>query len=184
MRILEGLAEAIREKGLANAQLADIVRHARASRRTFYKHFDDKDSCFVELTRTIGELGLATVSAAIDREADWETQVEQSIDAYIELLLSDPPLTLTLASPSLGESVIRAQRDAIECYAVLARDVIAGQRFREAGLEPLSLQRIYMLISGLHMTAVRAVERGDEIRDLAPDLKATFKATLRGSVAE
>jgi len=42
LRLLEGLAAAIREKGLARTQVGDIVRHARASRRTFYNHFPDK----------------------------------------------------------------------------------------------------------------------------------------------
>ena len=34
-RLMEGLAASIREKGLAQTQVSDIVRHAHASRRTF-----------------------------------------------------------------------------------------------------------------------------------------------------
>ena len=43
-RLLDGLAASIRQKGLSRTQVSDIVGHARASRRTFYKHFPDKDS--------------------------------------------------------------------------------------------------------------------------------------------
>ena len=38
-RLLEGMAAAIRETGYRDATVADVVRHARTSRRTFYEHF-------------------------------------------------------------------------------------------------------------------------------------------------
>ncbi|MFI5067448.1 MAG: TetR family transcriptional regulator, partial [Streptosporangiales bacterium] len=38
-RLLAGLAEAIRERGFRESTVADVVRHARTSRRTFYEHF-------------------------------------------------------------------------------------------------------------------------------------------------
>ena len=40
-RLLDGLAAAIREKGLAQTQLGDIAHHAKTSRRTLYKHFHE-----------------------------------------------------------------------------------------------------------------------------------------------
>ena len=36
-RLLEGMAAAIRETGYRDATVADVVRHARTSRRTFYE---------------------------------------------------------------------------------------------------------------------------------------------------
>src|SRR5436305_8223506 len=109
-RLLEGLAASIREKGLAQAQVTDIVRHARASRRTFYKHFPDKDSCFVELTNALSMLVLERVDQAIDRHAPLAVQIDQAIDTYVDILVNEPDLTATWASPSLGDRVIIAQR--------------------------------------------------------------------------
>jgi AcrR family transcriptional regulator len=181
-RLLEGLADSIREKGLAPTQLADIVRHARASRRTFYKHFPDKDSCFVELTSLVSAEVRERVLAAVDRDADWETQVEQAVDRYLGELAAEPALTLTFASPSLGERVVRAQRDGIEQFAVLVQGLVSGDAFRDAGVPAISLERSYMLVSGLHLTVVRAVERGEPLERLAPELKAVVKAVLAASV--
>jgi AcrR family transcriptional regulator len=41
-RLLEGMAAAIRESGFRDSTVADVVRHARTSRRTFYEHFASK----------------------------------------------------------------------------------------------------------------------------------------------
>src|ERR1700759_1299930 len=113
-RLLEGLAESIREKGLAQAQVSDIVRHARASRRTFYNHFADKEACFVELMNTLSEAFLAEVDRAIDRDAEVGTQIEQPIDPSRGLVTSDPGLTQTFASAVTGERIVIAQRQAFE----------------------------------------------------------------------
>ena len=177
LRLLEGLAASIREKGLPATQLTDIVRHARASRRTFYKHFPDKDAAFVELARTLADVGLEAVRAAMDPAADWETQTDQAIDAYLALLAAEPAMTLTFSSPSLGPSIVRAQRDGIERYAELVVDVTRGDAFRRAGIE-LTFAQGYVLVSGLNQVVVRAVERGEDLLALAPDLKAIFKAAM------
>ncbi|TML95508.1 MAG: TetR/AcrR family transcriptional regulator [Actinobacteria bacterium] len=130
-RLLEGLAASIREKGLAQTQVTDIVRHARASRRTFYKHFPDKDSCFVELTDAMSMLLLQRIDEAIDREAPLEAQIDQAIDTYADILLGEPNLAATWASPSVGDRVIIAQREGVERYAQLLVSVVAADAERD-----------------------------------------------------
>src|SRR5437763_16404106 len=41
-RLLDGLAESIADNGYRNTTVAEIVRRARTSRRTFYEHFSDQ----------------------------------------------------------------------------------------------------------------------------------------------
>ena len=48
-RLLDGLAAAIDERGYRASTVADIVRHARTSKRTFYDQFASKEQCFLEL---------------------------------------------------------------------------------------------------------------------------------------
>ena len=43
-RLLEGMAAAVRERGFRDATVADVVRHAHTSRRTFYEYFPDKQA--------------------------------------------------------------------------------------------------------------------------------------------
>src|SRR6185312_5071934 len=51
LQLIEGLCAAVEARGLAATRIADIVRHARVSKRTFYEHFADKEACFVEAYR-------------------------------------------------------------------------------------------------------------------------------------
>ena len=182
-RLLEGLAASIREKGLAQAQVTDIVGHARASRRTFYKHFPDKDSCFVELTEALSRILLERVEQAIDRDAPLATQIDQAIDTYVDILLNEPGLTATFASPALGERIVMAQRDGVERYAQLLLSVVAADADRDPEVAPVSLPRAYMLVSGCHQAIIRAVARGEDLGELAGEIKAFMKAGLAAQPA-
>jgi AcrR family transcriptional regulator len=182
-RLMEGLAASIREKGLAGTQVSDIVRHAHASRRTFYNHFEDKEACFVELMTTTADAFLETVDAAIDREAPIATQVEQAIDTYLSLITGDPDLMSTFASPALGERTVLAQREGFERYAELIVSVVEGDSARDPRVEPISIERAYMLVSGLHQTLVRALVRGEDLGPVSYEFKAVIRAALSGSAA-
>jgi AcrR family transcriptional regulator len=179
-RLMEGLAASIREKGLAGTQVSDIVRHAHASRRTFYNHFEDKEACFVELMRTLADAFLEEVDRAIDREAPIATQIEQAVDTYLGLVTGDPDLTSTFASPALGERTVLAQREGFERYAELIVSVVEGDSARDPRVEPISIERAYMLVSGLHQTLVRALVRGEDLDRAAYEFKAVIKLVLAG----
>src|SRR5581483_4511364 len=120
-RLLEGLADSIRERGLRATQISDIVRHARTSRRTFYECFADKESCFVELIQESSLEIHATVRAAVDLEAPWDVQVDTGIDAFLTALASDPALTATISRelPTPGSRGAPLQHEGIERYAHL-----------------------------------------------------------------
>jgi AcrR family transcriptional regulator len=180
-RLMEGLAASIREKGLAGTQVSDIVRHAHASRRTFYNHFEDKEACFVELMRTLADAFLEEVDRAIDREAPIATQIEQAIDTYLGLITGDPALVSTFASPALGERTVLAQREGFERYAELIVAVVEGDSARDPRVRPISIERAYMLVSGLHQTLVRALVRGEDLGPVSYEFKAVIKAALSGS---
>lgn len=182
-RLMDGLAASIREKGLAGTQVSDIVRHAHASRRTFYNHFEDKEACFVELMTTLADAFLAEVDRAIDREAPIETQIEQAIDTYLGLVTGDPALMSTFASPALGERTVLAQREGFERYAELIVSVVEGDSARDPRVRPISIERAYMLVSGLHQTLVRALVRGEDLGPVSYEFKAVIKAALSGSSA-
>jgi AcrR family transcriptional regulator len=182
-RLLGGLAASIREKGLAHTQVTDIVRHARASRRTFYKHFPDKESCFVELTEQVGMLLLERVDRAVDRDAPLAVQIDQAIDTYVDMLLAEPDLTATWASPALSDRVIVAQREGVERYARLLLSVVEADAQRDPDVEPVSLPRAYMVISGVNQAIIRTVARGEDVGELAPEIKAFMKSVLSAQPA-
>ena len=77
-RLLEGMAAAVRERGFRDATVADVVRHARTSRRTFYEYFPDKQACYIVLLQEANAVMVRQVAAAVDRRAPWDVQIRQA----------------------------------------------------------------------------------------------------------
>jgi AcrR family transcriptional regulator len=78
-RLLEGMAAAIRECGFRDSTVADVVRHARTSRRTFYEHFPSKQACFIALLQESNAAMVRQIAAAVDPGARWNAQVRQGV---------------------------------------------------------------------------------------------------------
>ncbi len=107
-RLLDGMAAAIGERGFRESTIADVVRHARTSRRTFYEHFASKQDCFIALLQEANAEMVRQIAAAVDPRAPWDTQVRQAIEAWIACAQSQPTLTLSWIRevPALGDDVL------------------------------------------------------------------------------
>jgi AcrR family transcriptional regulator len=179
-RLLAALAESIRERGLRATQIADIVRAARTSRRTFYECFADKESCFVELVRQTTTELLAAIESSIDAAAPWPDQVNQAIDTYLDVLVRDPAVIATISRelPALGLRGAAVQRENIELFAALVVRLAQSSRARSAGLRTPSHETAIMLVGGLNELVIHAVERGQSLNVVAGVGKDVFKAAL------
>src|SRR6201999_2341360 len=70
LRLLDGLAASIGARGYRATTVADIVRHARTSKRTFYDQYASKEQCFLELLLADNDKLGESIRAAVDPEAD------------------------------------------------------------------------------------------------------------------
>lgn len=179
-RLLEGLAQSLREKGLQRTQIADIVRHAHTSRRTFYECFPDKESAFVELIRQSSTSIRGVVEAAVDPEAPWERQMEAAIDAYFAALSDDPALVATISRelPTLGERGAALQHEGVERFAELVVRLTRGPEMRRAGVRAVTLEEAAMLIGGVAELVARALHDGRAPSRAAATAKAVIKAAV------
>src|SRR4029079_14648032 len=89
-RLLEGMARAVAQKGYADTTIADIVREASVSRRTFYEHFATKADCLVALYDAASHNALKVLRAAIEQPHALEQRVEGALHAYLECMASNP----------------------------------------------------------------------------------------------
>ncbi|MFY1620986.1 TetR/AcrR family transcriptional regulator [Micromonospora sp. WMMD736] len=114
-RLLDGLEESIAEEGYQRTTVADIVRRARTSPRTFYEHFTSKEACFVALLADANARQVRHISPAVDDHAPWKCQVRQAIEAWIAVAESRPALTLSWIRDVawLGSIARRVQRPSI-----------------------------------------------------------------------
>ncbi|GAA1821377.1 TetR/AcrR family transcriptional regulator [Planosporangium flavigriseum] len=167
-RLLDGLAESIAEVGYRNTTVADIVRRARTSRRTFYEHFSDKEACFVALLTGANTEMIRQISAAVDPSVPWASQVRQAIEAWIASAESAPAITLSWIRdvPALGAGARRLQRDTMEDFIVMIETLCDTDEWRSAGAGPVSRQLTIMLLGGLRELIAATVEDGGRIGDV------------------
>jgi AcrR family transcriptional regulator len=170
-RLLDALEESIAEDGYPRTTVADIVRRARTSRRTFYEHFDSREACFVALLTDANAEQVRQISAAVDPSAPWRSQVRQAVEAWISSGESRPALMLSWIRdvPSLGTAARRLQRDAMENFIEMVQAIGGTEEFRSAGVGPVSRQRIIMLLGGLRELTAITVEEGGRMSDVTEE---------------
>jgi AcrR family transcriptional regulator len=171
LRLLDALEESIAEDGYPRTTVADIVRRARTSRRTFYEHFDSREACFVALLTDANAEQVRQISAAVDPSAPWRSQVRQAVEAWISSGESRPALMLSWIRdvPSLGTAARRLQRDAMENFIEMVQALGGTEEFRAAGVGPVSRQRIIMLLGGLRELTAITVEEGGRMSDVTQE---------------
>ena len=161
-RLLDGLTESIVADGYRNTTIADIVRRARTSRRTFYEHFASKEECFVALLTEANAEMMRRISASVDPKATWAAQVRQAVEAWIECAESAPATVLSWIRdvPSLGSASRQLQRDMMESFIVMVQTLCDTEELRVAGGPPVSRQVAIMLLGGLRELIATTVEDG------------------------
>lgn len=161
-RLLDGLRASIDEKGYRSTTVGDIVKAARTSRRTFYEHFPDKETCFVTLLTESNAAMIRYITAAVDPIAPWERQVRQAVEAWIACAESAPALMLSWIRdvPALGEVARRLQRETQDAFAVMIRALCDTDAVRAAGIGPVSPQLTVLLLGGLRELFATTVEDG------------------------
>ncbi|MFB9316653.1 TetR/AcrR family transcriptional regulator [Cryptosporangium minutisporangium] len=169
-RLLAGMAAALVEKGYGGVTIADIARHARVSKRTFYEHFADKQECFLAVYATASDRLLELVGEAARPELDWVEQVRAAVNAYLSALQNEPALTRTmlLELQSAGPEALRLRRRGQQDFAALLLDRVAQGVRERPGARPISPAMATAVIGGLNELVLEAVEdgRADRLTDL------------------
>ena len=136
--MINGLASALAEKELGATTVADIVRHAHVSKRTFYEHFADKRECFAALAMSITDQMLGVIDQAVAQEDTWEAKARAACLTYMRVAASSPQLTRTLVLEvqAGGPEALQVRRRAYKAHADtfvrLSEDAAEGARRRAA----------------------------------------------------
>jgi AcrR family transcriptional regulator len=179
-RLLEGLEQALREKGLRNTQVADITKRARTSLRTFYECFGDKESCFVALfDQWAGHLADRT-AAALDSDAPWEDQIDAIVDGYLEALTADPVLAMAFTRElfALGERGYDLRERDLEVYVEFLMDVTRGKAMQAAGVQPLDRDTATMIVGGFAELVERRIVDEVPLEPAGATMKRVIKAVI------
>ena len=179
-RLLDGLEASINERGYRDTTVADIVRHARTSKRTFYGEFSSKEDCFIDLLRTNNEEMIGRISGAVDPEADWQQQIRQAVDAYVDHIASRPAITLTWIreAPALGAVALPLHRMAMSAFTDMLVDLSDSPGFRRAKLPPITPPLALIIVGGLRELTALHVEDGYDVRGITEPAVTASTAIL------
>lgn len=181
-RLLEGMARAVAARGYADTTIADIVREASVSRRTFYENFADKAECLIALYEVASGNAITVLRNAIDPHSDWQAQVEQAMGAYFGVLERNPVLlrTLFVEMLGLGAPGLAARRRANQQLADLMLDVVnnrPGERLRKAPLQPMMAMAV---VGGINEMVLQSIEQGraNDLQELVEPAAMLLRAAI------
>jgi AcrR family transcriptional regulator len=181
-RLLAAMAESIRADGFQGTTVADVVRRARTSRRTFYQHFEDRESCYLALFDVVTERVLDAIGEAGTGEGPWTERVDRTLAAYFGVLVAEPELTRSYMQemPAMdgGAAHVRAgnERAARQLVRMAAE---AGEH--DPSVRPLPFEAALVVVGGLRELVLWALDEGRDLGELhavAGDLlrRITFSA--------
>jgi AcrR family transcriptional regulator len=176
-RLLNGVVEAVAERGYNETTIGAIAEAAKISRRTFYEHFRDKQDCFLAAYEMIDTHVRGAMLGAAEPPAPWPERVRASLAALLEVLSRD----LAIARFYLLEPLAAGGEIAARYRETLA--LLAAALRPEGGPEGLDLEvRDQVLMGGIARLISRRLESGEASRlpDLLPELTELALAPYMG----
>jgi AcrR family transcriptional regulator len=187
-RLIEGMIQAVAEKGYPAATVADAVRAARVSRGTFYAQFASKEECFLEAYRFGIDVFVERVRAAVRAEqGDWQARLRTALRMYLETLAGEPRFARThLFEVHLAGPRAAAERDAaLRRFADRYRSSFRAALRERPELRMPSDDALFILAAGVDQLVCSRVRAGElgRLPDLTDELTLTAVAFLEGAAA-
>jgi AcrR family transcriptional regulator/DNA-binding MarR family transcriptional regulator len=134
-RMLAAAVEAVEEVGYARMTVAQVIRRARVSRKTFYDVFEDREDCFLAaFEQALGQARLIAQEAYAS-ESSWREGVRAALARLLMFMDEEPGLARLCIVEALG-----AGKRVLVCRAKvldeLAEVVDRGRAANNAAREP------------------------------------------------
>ena len=90
-RIRRATAELVAKRGYTGVRIELIVKRARVSFKTFYKHYAGKEAAFIDVFERASAATEHRVRAALeDSEEEWPDRVAVALTAFFEAIIDEP----------------------------------------------------------------------------------------------
>ncbi len=179
-RLLRAMGQSVSEQGYAETTIADVVRIARTSRTAFYRHFADKEECFLE---TYEQMTAVRIAASLDAAAAvtaWDEKLDAGIAAYFRWMAEHPEVAVTTVVEvhCAGRRALQARAEALSGWmrtvagvAVLARQEGVDVKIDEAACFAIILtSEAYVHDYARRGELERVVERTQPVQAMARGL--------------
>jgi len=168
-RLFAAMVATVSEKGYEATTVADLVELSGVSRSAFYKHFDDKQACFLAAIEEMVEPTLKKIGGDESAPAGVE-RARRAFERLIELIVSQPAaakmciVEIYAAGPE-GAALVDRTLDATEALVKQLFDQIPDRQ----GMPPEILRAI---VGGIQKVIHKRLYRGkeEELLELVPGL--------------
>ncbi len=167
--ILEAMVRVVGHQGYKATSVADVIAEADVSRTTFYKHFEDKQECFLAAYDMVTERVMDEVIASCDGEQTWLERVRIGLTTIVEMFALDPELARTAIVEVAAAGADARQRhwNAISKFTEFLEDgeELAGGRELPDNIALMAAGAVSGLIFDELLTG-----RAERLPQLLPDL--------------
>jgi AcrR family transcriptional regulator len=94
-RLLRAMGQCVSQQGYGETTIADVVRVARTSRTVFYKHFADKEQCFLETYQLMTDVRIDASLQAAGEVPEWDGKLDAGIKTYFRWMAEHPEVAVT-----------------------------------------------------------------------------------------
>jgi AcrR family transcriptional regulator len=164
------MIDAVAEKGYRETTVADVIKRAGLSRKTFYEHFANKQECFLVTYDQISARAIHRMEEAYQEAEGWPGRVEAAIRALFEAAVENPGSVrlILLEINALGPAGIERRERSTARYERFIRDALELAPGRGAVSDVV----VKAAVGGLQRVMYRRIRRGErgKLLALVPDL--------------
>jgi AcrR family transcriptional regulator len=171
-RLVEAAWRVFEQESEERVTVADIVREAGMSSRSFYQHFSSKEDLIAHLVEEVGGEILRAIEADFETPlADPVAQTARALGTFLELLPS-VAIDLTRLEGTIGGRVVRLRQRVVRALT----DVVHAHlvKLHAAGEAPRRPERaeVEVLVGGIAELGIRCYSEGrrQELLALQPIL--------------
>jgi len=170
-RLIDAALRAIKKRPYEQISVAEIVREAGMSSRSFYDHFVSKEGIVAEIVRDRGRVLIGTLEEIYRSTKNDVERVDRALRAYLELFPAE-----TVDLEKIGGEAGQRVREMRDHYIESITDLVVAQyqRAHERGLVARVPARfeVELLLTGLAGLSFRYYSEGRraELIELQPEL--------------
>jgi AcrR family transcriptional regulator len=169
-RLQGAMVAAVARHGYAETTIAQLVSLAGVSRGTFYKHFADKEQCFLSTYDVIAALATERISRAYRAPEGWKARLKAGFGYFAEIVVIERDASHLVLVDALGAGHrVLEHRDRL----VSAFELMFEQSFNDAPTEAqVTETTIQAIVTGIRRVAYRRLLRGEPetLAELTDDL--------------
>ena len=180
-RILRAIAELVAKRGYGDVTVELVVKRAKVSYKTFYKHFSGKEECFQQLFDSTFEATEKAIRERLaERDGDWSERVVLALGTWIERIVAEPLVAgaVIVEAPTAGAGMQERYERATKAFVPLFAQ---GRELHPRGDElPATIEDT--LSGSVFWSAYQRliVGEADRLPDLLPELAELVLRTYLG----